>query len=60
VCTWICGSTNLPAAVGVVERRGGQTLEEHTHGPWSIRVMADPEGVEFCLVGGPPAGQEQS
>jgi predicted enzyme related to lactoylglutathione lyase len=48
---------DLSSAVGLVERLGGRTLEEHTYGPWIIRVMSDPEGVEFCLVGGPPADQ---
>jgi predicted enzyme related to lactoylglutathione lyase len=48
---------DLPSAFGLVERLGGQTLEEHTYGPWTIRVMADPEGVEFCLVAGPGAGE---
>jgi predicted enzyme related to lactoylglutathione lyase len=50
---------DLPSAVRLVERLGGQTLEEHTYDPWTIRVMTDPEGVEFCLVGGPPAGRQR-
>ncbi len=43
---------DLPAAVALVQRLGGRTLDEHTYGEWLIRVMADPEGIEFCLVGG--------
>ena len=42
---------DLPAAVALVVGLGGQTLDEHTHGEWHICVMADLEGVEFCLVG---------
>ena len=43
---------DLPAAVALVQGLGGRTLDEHTYGEWTIRVMADPEGIEFCLVGG--------
>ena len=42
---------DLPAAVALVVGLGGQTLDEHTYGEWLICVMADPEGIEFCLVG---------
>lgn len=42
---------DLPSAVALVERLGGTKLNEHTHDEWIIDVMADPEGVEFCVVG---------
>jgi predicted enzyme related to lactoylglutathione lyase len=42
---------NLPAAVALVQSLGGRTLDEHSHDEWHICVMADPEGIEFCLVG---------
>ena len=42
---------DLDQAVYLVEHMGGRTLEAHTYDQWLIRVMADPEGVEFCLVG---------
>jgi predicted enzyme related to lactoylglutathione lyase len=29
---------DLASAVGLVERLGGQTLEEHAYGQWTIRV----------------------
>jgi predicted enzyme related to lactoylglutathione lyase len=41
---------DLPASVALVERLGGRGIDEHGHGPWTIAVMADPEGIEFCLV----------
>jgi predicted enzyme related to lactoylglutathione lyase len=41
---------DLPAAVALVERLGGSRLNEHRHGRWTVDVMADPEGIEFCLV----------
>jgi predicted enzyme related to lactoylglutathione lyase len=44
--------SDVRAAVALVHRLGGRTLDEHTHDEWLIRVMADPEGIEFCLVGG--------
>jgi len=43
---------DLPAAVALVQSLGGRTLDEHAHDEWLICVMADPEGVEFCLLGG--------
>jgi hypothetical protein len=43
---------DLPAAVALVEHLGGRALDEHAYDEWLIRVMADPEGIEFCLVGG--------
>jgi predicted enzyme related to lactoylglutathione lyase len=46
---------DLPAAVALVEGLGGRTLDEHTGDEWLICVMADPEGIEFCLVGRSPA-----
>jgi hypothetical protein len=51
---------DLRSATGLVERLGGRMLETHTSGEWTIHVMADPEGVEFCLVGGPPTRQSES
>ena len=44
--------SDLPAAVALVQGLGGRTLDEHTYGEWIICVMADPEGIEFCLLGG--------
>jgi predicted enzyme related to lactoylglutathione lyase len=41
---------DLAAAVALVESLGGRRIEEHGYGPWLIDVMADPEGIEFCLV----------
>jgi predicted enzyme related to lactoylglutathione lyase len=41
---------DLDAAVSLVQQLGGTRLDEHTHDQWTIDVMADPEGVEFCLV----------
>jgi hypothetical protein len=29
---------------------GGATVEEHSEGGVTARVMADPEGNEFCFV----------
>jgi predicted enzyme related to lactoylglutathione lyase len=43
---------DLPAAVVFIESLGGRMLDEHTYSEWIVRVMADPEGIEFCLVGG--------
>jgi len=43
---------DMQAAVTLVKRLGRRMLDEHTYGEWLIGVMADPEGVEFCLVGG--------
>jgi predicted enzyme related to lactoylglutathione lyase len=48
---------DVQAAVALVERLGGRTLDQHTYDQWLIRVMADPEGIEFCLVGGSPPRQ---
>ena len=41
---------DLAASIRLVESLGGTTLNEHTFEQWAIAVMADPEGVEFCLV----------
>ena len=43
---------DLPATVALVGRLGGNCLEEHRDGQWTVAVMADPEGLEFCLVAG--------
>ena len=45
---------DVDEAVALVERLGGRAIEAHSYDEWRIRVMADPEGIEFCLVGGPP------
>jgi predicted enzyme related to lactoylglutathione lyase len=42
---------DLSAAVALVQGLGGRTLDEHSRDEWLICVMADPEGIEFCLVG---------
>ena len=42
--------SNLEAAIALAERLGARRVEDHTHGQWRIAVMADPEGIEFCLV----------
>jgi predicted enzyme related to lactoylglutathione lyase len=49
--------SDVEAAVAIVEQLGGRTLEALTHGEWLVRVMADPEGIEFCVVGSSPARQ---
>lgn len=46
---------DLPAAVALVQGLGGRMLDQHVFGEWLIHVMADPEGIEFCLVGESPA-----
>jgi hypothetical protein len=46
---------DLPAAIALVQGLGGRTLDQHVFGEWSIHVMTDPEGVEFCPVGESPA-----
>ncbi|MGZ6886418.1 MAG: VOC family protein [Acidimicrobiia bacterium] len=38
-------------AISFAERCGGRLLEQHSYDEWLIGVMADPEGVEFCIVG---------
>ena len=42
---------DVDGAVALVEQLGARTIEAHAFNEWLIRVMADPEGVEFCLVG---------
>jgi predicted enzyme related to lactoylglutathione lyase len=49
---------DVQSAVALVERLGGKKLNEHEYGNWIIDVMADPEGIEFCLVGGHPDSAE--
>jgi len=51
---------DVDEAVALVEQLGGRTLEALAYDEWLIRVMADPEGVEFCLVGGAPSGAPSS
>lgn len=42
---------DFDSAVLFVEGLGGKRLDVHSHDEWLIGVMADPEGIEFCLVG---------
>ena len=42
---------DFEAAVLFVEGLGGKHIDVHSHDEWLIGVMADPEGIEFCLVG---------
>ena len=41
---------NVYGAIVLAESLGATRVEDHTHGQWRIVVMADPEGIEFCLV----------
>lgn len=41
---------DLAESIHLVERLGGKVLNQHTFEQWAIAVMADPEGIEFCLV----------
>jgi predicted enzyme related to lactoylglutathione lyase len=34
-----------------IEGCGGKQIDVHRHDEWMIGVMADPEGIEFCIVG---------
>jgi predicted enzyme related to lactoylglutathione lyase len=47
--------SDVEAAAALVEHLGGRTLEARTYEEWLVHVMADPEGIEFCLVGGSAA-----
>ena len=49
---------DVERAVAMVEQLGGRTIEAHTFNEWLIHVMADPEDVEFCLVGEARKGME--
>jgi predicted enzyme related to lactoylglutathione lyase len=42
---------DLDSAVLFVEELGGTQIDVHRHDEWLVGVMADPEGIEFCLVG---------
>jgi predicted enzyme related to lactoylglutathione lyase len=42
--------TDLEVATSTVLELGGATVEEHSEGGVTARVMADPEGNEFCFV----------
>jgi predicted enzyme related to lactoylglutathione lyase len=42
---------DLAASIEFVEQLGGTVLDQHNFEEWTIAVMADPEGIEFCLVG---------
>jgi predicted enzyme related to lactoylglutathione lyase len=45
------------AAIEFVERLGGNSLgETHHYDEGTVVLMSDPEGNEFCLVGGPGLG----
>jgi predicted enzyme related to lactoylglutathione lyase len=41
---------DLAASIQLVEGLGGTVLNQHAFQEWAIAVMADPEGIEFCLV----------
>ena len=41
---------DLDVAQVAVEALGGRFLEQHVEPPVTVRVMADPEGNELCLV----------
>jgi predicted enzyme related to lactoylglutathione lyase len=42
---------DLATSIAFVEQLGGTVLDQHRFEEWKITVMADPEGIEFCLVG---------
>lgn len=42
---------DLTISIAFVEKLGGTVLNQHRFEEWKIAVMADPEGIEFCLVG---------
>lgn len=42
---------DLAASIAFVEQLGGTVLDQHRFEEWTIAVMADPEEIEFCLVG---------
>ncbi len=42
---------DLGTSIAFVEQLGGTVLDQHGFEEWKIAVMADPEGIEFCLVG---------
>ena len=42
---------DFASAVLFVEALGGKQIDVHSHDEWLIGVMADPEGIEFCIVG---------
>ncbi len=41
---------DLDAAVARIEELGGSFLEDHEIGGFAWKVMADPEGNEFCIA----------
>ena len=43
---------DLDEAVARIEGLGGSFLEDHTAGDFAWKVMADPEGNEFCIAPG--------
>lgn len=43
---------DLDEAVRRIEELGGSFLEDHTAGDFAWKVMADPEGNEFCIAPG--------
>ena len=42
---------DLATSIALAEKLGGKVLDQHRFEEWKIAVMADPEGMEFCLVG---------
>lgn len=46
------GVSDLEGATARVRELGGELLEEHTMHDFTWRVMADPEGNEFCIAPG--------
>jgi predicted enzyme related to lactoylglutathione lyase len=43
---------DVPAAIAWIAELGGELLETHEMGGFTWRVMADPEGNEFCISAG--------
>jgi predicted enzyme related to lactoylglutathione lyase len=43
---------DLEVATRWVRSHGGSRVADHRIGPFAWRVMADPEGNEFCIVSG--------
>jgi predicted enzyme related to lactoylglutathione lyase len=41
---------DLDAVTSRIRESGGDLLAEHTMGPYTWRVAADPDGNEFCIV----------
>jgi predicted enzyme related to lactoylglutathione lyase len=41
---------DLAAVTGRIRDSGGDLVAEHTMGPYTWRVVTDPDGNEFCIV----------